>query len=422
MSGGVLVTGTGALCSLGEDVPALTAALRAGRDGFRPAAAPGGTDKEPDSAAPLPEFALAELLERHGAPERVRAAARIARRAPLPVRAALVAAVEAWTRAGMAQAPPPADRVALVVAGNNLTGAHVERERERSRGRLDHLSGRVALRMQDTDQVGVLSEVLGVHGEGHTVGAASASGNAALLAGARLLAAGDADVCLVVGPPAELSALERRAYQQLGALADPAAAPGEPPCCRPFDAAHRGFVDGQGAAAVVLETAGSARARGVPALARLAGGASGLAGNSLADPGLAAEERVMRAALDRAGIAAGDLAYVSAHGTGSPLGDRTEAAALRAVLGPAAGRVWVNATKALTGHCLASAGVLEAVATVAQMRGGFVHPQPRLTDPITADLRFTRGETAAAVIPFALSNGFGLGGIHTAVVLAAPGT
>jgi malonyl-ACP decarboxylase len=149
-------------------------------------------------------------------------------------------------------------------------------------------------------------------------------------------------------------------------------------------------------------------------LATVAGYDLKLDGNSLADPSEAGEARVMVGALRRAGLEPKDIGYVNAHGTGAPLGDRVEAAALRTVLEPL-GHAWVNSTKALAGHCLHAAGVLEAVATILQVRGGFVHPTPGLDRPIDPDLRFV-GATAQRAEPgYALSNSFGFGGFNACV-------
>ena len=126
----------------------------------------------------------------------------------------------------------------------------------------------------------------------------------------------------------------------------------------------------------------------------------------------------MAGALAMAGIGAERVDYVNAHATGTPAGDDAEVQALAAVLGAGAGRPWVNATKALIGHCLSAAGVVEAVAAVVQMRAGFVHPNPALRDPVTAGLRFGGAdEPPPAVGEYALSNSFGFGGFNSAVVL-----
>jgi malonyl-ACP decarboxylase len=155
----------------------------------------------------------------------------------------------------------------------------------------------------------------------------------------------------------------------------------------------------------------------VPPLARLAGYAQCLAGNGLADPSEDGEVRAMTQAIEHAHTAPEDVGYVSTHGTGAPLGDATELRALRRVFGTRS--PWLNATKSLTGHCLSAAGVLEAVATVIQLRDGFVHASPGLRDPVEPGGRFTGDRAETVRIGLALSNSFGFGGINTCVALSA---
>lgn len=398
------MVGTGIVCSLGADVPAFTAALREGRAGI--------TDSGNGLCAPLVGFTLRDALD--GVPEPLRGRAlRAAGRSPRPVAAAVAAVLQAWVSAGLPDVP--GDRVGVVVAGHNLTDRYTHDLRESYADRPEYLPARFALHSLDTDHVGTISEVLSATGEGYTVGGASASGNVGIVHGARLVASGVVDCCVVVGPLVELTPLHRRGFATLGALAvdgDPRAA------CRPFDADRRGFVPGEAAAALVLESAASARRRGVPVRASVAGVALGLDGNRLADPDAAGEARVIRAALRAAGVGPGELDYVNAHGTASRLGDETEVAALGLALGDAVSRPWVNSTKGLTGHCLASAGVVEAVATVAQLTGGFVHPNANLTRPLDDRVRFVGADAEPARLRWALSNGFGFGGINSAVVFA----
>ena len=150
---------------------------------------------------------------------------------------------------------------------------------------------------------------------------------------------------------------------------------------------------------------------------RIAGTAHIADGRRGPDPSLEGELRAIGMALDAAGISAAEIAYVNAHGTGTPLGDDTEAAAyLAAGLEPA----YINATKSIIGHGIASAGAVEVAATLLQMRAGRLHPTRNLDDPINPDLRWVRGQPVACAVKSALSLSFGFGGIDTAIVLCAP--
>lgn len=401
MSGAhALVTGLGVVTAIGRDVPSFTAALREGRSGVRPAG--------PVFAARLAGFDATEELGNSPIPFG-RGAFRVARRAPWPVQVAVLTAVQAWCDAGLPDRGIDPTRIGLVVAGSNLTACTAERMRRTFARDPRFVPPSAALHALDSDHVGVLSQVLGIRGAGQTVGAASASGGVAIDTAARLLATGAVDVCLVLGAVTELTEPDRAALTNLGVLATTGATLPGPP----FDRGHRGMVPGEGCACLVLESPSLGR----PGSVVLAGHAVALDGNSQADPSVAGERRAMAGALRMAGVGPGELSYVNTHGTGSELGDRTELAALRAVLGEAAGGPVLNATKALTGHCLGAAGVVEAVATVIQVRDGFAHPNPGLTEPIEQGWRFAgTGWCGLARPRVALSNSFGFGGFNASAV------
>lgn len=405
----VIVTGLGVTCAGASNLAEFTRLLRSGRSQV--------TQTEGGLCASLGNFALTSAVGAlPGLPADVRdRAARAAGRAPLPVQVAVAVALQAWQSAGLHQQPPPGDRVAIVVGGHNLGGAYAQEMMPRYRASPSYLPGRYALRYLDTDHVGTVSEVLGVTGEGFTMGAASASGNAAIIAGARLVASGEADVCLVIGALTRLSAMERQAFVNLGAMAV-ASGDGEAASrCRPFDSGHCGFVAGEAAACLVLERVESGRRP----WAAVAGHCLRLDGNSQANPAVAGEAAVMAEALRRAEIPAGEVDYVNTHGTGSKLGDVAEIAALREAFGGDFARPWLNSTKGIVGHCLCAAGVVEAVATLVQMREGFVHPNANLHRPIDDRARFAGFEPERARLRVALSNGFGFGGVNSSVVFAA---
>jgi malonyl-ACP decarboxylase len=405
-----VITGLGVVCSLGHDVESFAAGLRAGRSAV--SEQPQDTDG-PRYAARIAGFTLDAAMAalRHLPEEIRRTAIRVSARSPGSVRVGLAAAAQAWESAQLHGRAVAAERVGLVISGHDLTGAYAHDVHISYAANPAHVPPRFALHMFATDQVAMLSRVLGILGEGITVSAASAGGNAAIIAGARLLAGGEADACLVLGALAEPSSVELRALCNLGALAwtTPSV---------PFDGSRAGFVLGEAAACLVLETAESARGRGAAVRARLTGYAHRLDGNSLANPTETGEAAVMAAALRRAGLAAGDVGYINAHGTGSVLGDRTEIAAIRRVFGEHVPGPWVNSTKSLVGHCLGAAGVVEAVATVIQIAEGYVHANADLIEPMAPACRFVGARAEPARVDVALSNGFAFGGVNTCLVLA----
>jgi malonyl-ACP decarboxylase len=393
-----VITAAAVLTSVADTVEGFAAALRAGTSGVRAVPAPGTAGVR--VAAPLRELAISN------------AAARVlSGTATPPTRAAVRVAGEAMTAAGIGETA--LSGTAVIIGGNNLAldyQAAVTRQGD-SGGRVlpSH-----ALAHLDIDTVGAVSELTGATAEGYTIGGSSASGALALIQACRLLALDAAEHCLVVGALCELSAAEYRALRSSGAMA---AGDGLAPAsvCRPFDRGRSGFVHGHGAAAVVLERPGTAAARGARPLAVLSGYAQRLDGKRGTKPNPDSQAATISAALAAAGIGPRDVDYVNAHATGSRLGDAAEAEALARVFGPAG--PLVNATKELTGHCLAASGVLEVVAAALQLRDGFCHPNPNLREP--ADTRLSYAGPKGADIPLqrALSTSFAFSGINAAIVI-----
>ena len=253
-----------------------------------------------------------------------------------------------------------------------------------------------------TAHADVLAFRLGLQGPRETVVAACSSGAASIAMAADLIADGIVNRALAGGA----DALTRICYMGFNALRllDP-----EP--CRPFDRERRGMSLGEGAAFLVLEDAQSARARGAPVYAELAGHATTTDAFHVTSPHPAGEGmiRAMREALESAGASPAEVAYVNAHGTVTAQNDRIEAQALRAVFGD--GGVLVSSTKSMIGHTMAAAGSLEALATVLAMTHDVVPPTAHLTstDP---DVPFdcVPGVAREASLPAAMSNAFGFGG------------
>ena len=138
--------------------------------------------------------------------------------------------------------------------------------------------------------------------------------------------------------------------------------------------------------------------------------------NSSTNPNLENEAAVMRTAIERAGLTTGDIEYVNTHGSSSPLGDETEVGAIQSLFGQDH-KPYLNSTKSLTGHCLWSAGIIEAIAVLAQLNNGFLHPDPNLDQPISSDCAWVGRTARQTSITTAVSNSFGFGGINTSVVL-----
>lgn len=399
-----LITGMGILTAIGQGKANFCTALLAGQTAFGYLQRPGRESVEPFLGAEILHLESDALLASHQ---------RLLRSASLSTQMALLAALEAWQDAQLVDSGIDRTRIGLVVGGSNLQLRPQAQTHQQYQARPQFVNPTYGVALWDTDLVGVLAQALQIHGEGFSVGGASASGALALIQAARLLQSGVVDLCLAVGALFDLSGCEAQGFRNLGAMGSTRFADAPQAACRPFDQAGDGFIYGEGTAVVVLERADHAQRRGVPAYGRLLGWGSGLDGNRQTNPNQQGEMRAINAALHMAGLAPAQINYVNTHGTSSPLGDQTEVAALKAL---GLDHAPLNATKSLTGHTLTAAGVVEAVATLLQMQAGQLHPTRNLHRPIDPSLPWV-GETAvAAHVDYALSNSFGFGGINAALV------
>lgn len=249
---------------------------------------------------------------------------------------------------------------------------------------------------------------VGATGPTGTSFSACAAAAQAIAEGAWAIRRGEVDVAIVGGHDAMVHPLGLLSFVVLGALS--------PTACRPFDRDRDGFMIGEGAAIFVLESEASARARGARIRAWVRGaGTSADAWNVTAPhPDGAGAERAMRRALRDAGIDPAGVGYVNAHGTGTPLGDRAECAAIHRVFGD---RVPVSSIKGAVGHTIAAAGAVEAAACVAALEGGFLPGTVGLDDRDPDIAARTLADPVDVSVEVCVSNSFGFGGQNCALVL-----
>ncbi|HSW22500.1 MAG TPA: beta-ketoacyl-[acyl-carrier-protein] synthase family protein [Burkholderiaceae bacterium] len=257
----------------------------------------------------------------------------------------------------------------------------------------------------------------GVQGPVLTYSVACASSAVALAEAARAVRRGDVDVAIAGGAealivPGVVSAWQ--ALQTLASFQDGEAAH----ACKPFAANRNGFVLGEGAAFVVLESTERARRRHARVHAELAGSAITCDATHLTKPDSAGQQRTLRGALSDAGLAPRDVGYCNAHGTATQIGDVVECDALRAVWGDAADRLRVSSTKALHGHLLGAAGALEAVVTILALRRQQLPPNAHCEtpDPQCGVHLVLQTQQAAVGLDAAISSSFAFGGTNAVLV------
>ncbi len=394
MSRRVVITGVGAVTPLGVGAQKTFERWIAGECGIE------------DGEGRCDEFDPTEFLSRKDV-----------RRTDRFAQFSLAAAEEALAQAGFEDGPPlNPERVGCIVATGVGGLGTIEEGYETLREKGPKSVSALAIPMlMPNAGAGTLALRHGLRGPSHCVASACAAGADAISAAVRLIRAGEVDAVVTGGSEAALTGLARAAFENMGATSPSG-------ICRPFDARRDGFVMGEGAGVLVLEDAEIAAERGQPALGEVLGyGASSDAHHITApEPhGAGAAQAITRALAD-AGVDAQDVDYVNAHGTSTPLNDRSETEALKKALGDAASRTPVSSTKSVIGHLLGAAGTVEAIVTVLALRErvapptvGWEERDEGLDLDYVPDARPLDGVNGDGAV--AISDAFGFGG-HNAVL------
>jgi len=395
----VVITGVGAVTPLGVGADALIDRWIDGRCGIE------------DGEGQADEFDPSEFMTR-----------KEARRSDRFAQFAIGASDEALAQAGWSDdLPYEPTRVGCVIGtGIGGLGSLEEQEgvlRERGAKAVSPLS--VPLMMGNAGAA-ALAMRHGIHGHTYGVVSACAAGAHAVGTGTRMIEGGDADAVVVGGAEAALTGLAAAAFMAMGATSPSGVS-------RPFDRRRDGFVMGEGAGVLVLEDAEAAERRGAEPLGEVLGYAATSDAHHLTAPEPSGTDaaRAIELALEDAGVGPGEIDYVNAHGTSTPLNDRSETESLKTALGDDARRVPISSTKSAIGHLLGAAGAVEAIATIQALRRRTVPPTLGWEQrdegldldyvPDEARTLDANGNGSGERPLVAISNSFGFGG-HNAVL------
>jgi 3-oxoacyl-[acyl-carrier-protein] synthase II len=401
----VVITGLGATTPVGGDIPSTWEALLAGRSGAKRLTADWVEELPVQIAAPA-AVEPTEILERVKA-----------RRLDRNAQFAVVAAREAWADSGLGDTDLPKERLGVALAsgigGLLTTLANYDALKVNPR-RVSPLA--IPMLMPNSAAANVSLELKARAGV-HTPVSACASGNEAISLGLDQIRLGRADVMVCGGTEGSITALPLAAFSQMMALSkrndDPERA------SRPWDVDRDGFLLGEGAGVLVLESYEHAVARGAKIYAELAGAGMTADGHDIAQPeptGDGATRAILRALLE-GDLAAGDIVHVNAHATSTPQGDIAESLAIRKALGKAADRVVATAPKSMIGHLLGAAGAVESIATVLSLHHRVVPPTinvDKVDELVELDIATEQRKLGDGDIA-ALNNSFGFGGHNVAL-------
>jgi beta-ketoacyl-acyl-carrier-protein synthase II len=401
----VAVTGLGAVTPLGSDVPTTWRSAVEGRSGIDWIRAFDASEYQVKIAAEVKDFDASAVAS----PKEVRKLER-------NVLLSLGAAKEAMADAGLNGFDPLRVGIVFGTAIGGFNGIMAQGDVMRERGP-DRVSPTFIPSVLVDAASGQLAISLGIKGPNYAPVSACATGSHAVGEGAELIKRGDADVVLAGGAESCMHPLILAGFTAMRGLAVENDNP--PNASRPFDATRAGFVMGEGAAVLVLEELESARARGATVYAEILGYGASNDAHHMAQPEPAAVgvAEMMRAALRRAGVPPGQVDYINAHGTSTPLGDLAETRAIKEVFVDHAYELAVSSTKSMLGHCFGAAGAIEAMMCVLAIHEGVIPPtiNYRQPDP-DCDLDYVPNEAREARVDVALSNAMGLGG-HNGCVL-----
>lgn len=344
-----------------------------------------------------------------------------ARRMDRFVQFGVAASLEAAEHAGLEIDASNAERTAVIVAsgiGGIITLSEQISVMD-SRGASRVSPFLVPMMLPDMAS-GQISMVLGTKGPNFSTVSACSSGGDAIGVAYDMVGRGVADYALAGGCEAALCPIGVAGFNACKALSkrndDPQKA------SRPFDAERDGFVMGEGGAVLVLESMESAQDRGAEPIAEMIGYGSTADAHHITQPAPEGEggARAMKIALEDAGIRPEDVDYINAHGTSTPLNDRNETMAMKAVFGDEAYRIPISSTKSMTGHLLGAGGALEAMACVKAIASGTIPPTINLDTPDPeCDLDYTPNVARRKELGMVMSNSFGFGGHNSVLILGA---
>ncbi len=400
----VVVTGMGTINPLGLNVEAFWKGLAAGKSAF-------GLITHFDAS----NFRVKVDAEVHGFDPTKYMDLKVVDRTSRTIHFAIAAAKEAIQSAGLDMSHENAERVGVIISTMTEQGYVIrgwEQFQKTGPRRADPLFITKSTASAASMQVGMM---LGAKGPNSAVNSLCASGIDAIGTATNFIRLGYADVMIAGGSDASLEPVSLAGLDVMGALSrepDPAKA------CRPFDLNRNGFVYGEGAGLVVLESSEHARKRGTPILAEIGGVGWSFDAYDATAPAPESEAYAMRTALRNARVKIEEVDYINAHGTSTKLNDACETRALKIVFGEHAYKIPISSTKSMIGHIITAAGVIESIAAILIINKGIIHPTINYETPDPeCDLDYVPNVARPAQVNVCMKNSFGLGGENCCLVL-----
>lgn len=403
----VVITGMGVVTSLGQDLDTFWDNLMAGKSGVSAIESFDVSDYPTRIAASVKDFNAEDYVDRKDA-----------RKMDRFVQFAAAAATNAMKDSGLVigeQADP--ERVGVII-GSGIGGLGTWEDQhnillQKGPKRVSPFFIPMMIANMASGHVSIL---FGAKGPNSTAVTACATGTHSIGDSYKLIQRGDADVMICGGAEATIRPTGLAGFCSMRAMSTRNDAPEK--ASRPFDTGRDGFVMGEGAGVLVLESLEHAQKRGARIYGEVIGYGLSADAHHMTDPDPNGARRCMEMAIRDAGIAANEVDYINAHGTSTPVGDRSETLAIKEALGEHSRKVAVSSTKSMTGHLLGAAGGVEAVICGLTIKNGMIAPTINLEnqDP-ECDLDYVPNQARPANVTVAMSNSFGFGGHNATIVL-----
>ncbi len=405
MNNRVVVTGMGMVTPLGLDAPSTWQKLINGESGVDIITQYDPAITETKIAAEVKGFDPTQYLDR-----------KESRHMDRFVQFAVVAALQAVNQAGLKNIPSEETGVVIGVGIGGLNTLLTQYDVLREKG-ADRVSPFLIPMMIPDMASGQVSITLGAKGPNFCTSSACASGSDAIGEAYEIIKRGETAVMIAGGAESVITPIAVAGFNSARALSTRNNEPKK--ASRPFDAERDGFIIGEGAAVLILESLAHAERRGALILAEIVGYGATSDAFHITQPANGGEggARAMKAALKEAGMKPGEINYINAHGTSTPLNDKNETMAIKSVFEKEAYNVPISSTKSMTGHLLGAAGSLEAAICILAIQNGIIPPTVNLTTPDPeCDLDYVPNTARKATLSTALSNVFGFGGHNSTLI------
>jgi nodulation protein E len=391
----VAITGLGVICALGRNTCEFWDSLIAGRSGIGPIRSADCTSLRFKNGAEVPDYSHKPYFE----DKRADFIDRFAQFAVIAAREAAVDAGIVWT--------PDLQEQTAIVTGSCVGGQSTEDIGfwDVYRQGLNRVHPLTIPKTMANAGASHISMEFGITGPSFTISTACSSASHAIGQAYWMVRSGAAEMAITGGSEAPFSFGILKAWEAMRVVS--------PDTCRPFSKDRHGMVLGEGAGMMVLEPLEAALARGAKVWAEIVGFGMSADAAHITQPSAEGAARAMRAALRDAGVQAGDVGYINAHGTATQANDPTETSAIRSVFGAHAEKLAISSSKSMHGHALGAAAALEAAATILALQNGILPPTANFNEPDPqCDLDVIPNAARPCQVDCALSNSFAFGGLN----------